>query len=465
MTARTASRACALLLALGVLADGCRSQPVSLRRDEGRLGSVRVLSEPRPTTLVVVFSDRDGWTTALDAAARRLAGEGAVVVGVDLPSYLAGLRRSDDGCHYVVAELEDLSHRLEREHGFTTYRSPVLAGIGVGATLARAALAQAPAATIAGGAGVAMAPALATRVPLCAGATATPDPEGGFRYARDAALPAVWHAADAPPADAARALAELVTPMLAPAPAADAITAALPGLPLAVLPVPEPGALAAIIYSGDGGWRDLDKTIGETLAARGVPVVGVDSLRYFWHAQSPERIAADLGAIMAACRAAWGDVRFALVGYSFGAGVLPFAVNRLFADDRARVVEVSLLGLEARAPFEIEVTGWFGRAPSADAPLVLPEIERLGLDRVQCFYGVEETESLCRDPALAGAEIVSTAGGHHFDGDYAALAERVLAGARRRMAQRPTMPPTPPEMSAATSVSTKGSASPPGDAR
>ena len=31
-----------------------------------------------------------------------------------------------------------------------------------------------------------------------------------------------------------------------------------------------------------------------------------------------------------------------------------------------------------------------------------------------------------------GAEIIETAGGHHFDGDYDALALRILDGFRRR---------------------------------
>ena len=83
---------------------------------------------------------------------RALADENTAVVGVDLPSYLHGLASSDDGCHYVIAEIEDLSHQLERELGFAGYRSPVLAGVGAGGPLAYAALAQSPAATI-GGAG------------------------------------------------------------------------------------------------------------------------------------------------------------------------------------------------------------------------------------------------------------------------------------------------------------------------
>jgi type IV secretory pathway VirJ component len=191
----------------------------------------------------------------------------------------------------------------------------------------------------------------------------------------------------------------------------------------------------AVIYSGDGGWRDLDKDIGEELARRGVPVVGVDSLRYFWEERTPEQMAADLAAILEHYREAFGTKRAILIGYSFGAGVLPFAVNRLPQADRKSIALVALLGLEAKASFEIRVTGWLGASPAGEgARDVLAELLRIDPARVQCFYGEEEDDSLCPNPALAKAEIIRTPGGHHFDGDYAALARKILEGAERRSA-------------------------------
>jgi type IV secretory pathway VirJ component len=193
----------------------------------------------------------------------------------------------------------------------------------------------------------------------------------------------------------------------------------------------------AVIFSGDGGWRDLDKTVGETLAREGVPVVGVDSLRYFWRRRTPEQVAADLAEIIRHYGALWSTRQVAVIGYSFGAGIVPFAVNRLPEDERARVMQLSLLGLGSRAPFQFRLAGWLpqvgvGVAPYGDAPLVLPELQRIDLAQVQCFYGEQEEDTLCRAPELAAAERIGTAGGHHFDGDYPALARRILDGLRRR---------------------------------
>src|SRR4029453_8730423 len=142
------------------------------------------------------------------------------------------------------------------------------------------------------------------------------------------------------------------------------------------------------------GWRDIDKTIGEILAKRGVPVVGVDCLRYFWQRTEPEQVGADLARILDTARAAWNTPDALLIGYSFGADVLPFAVNRMPAKARARVVLLSLLGLSSRALFEIEVSGWLGQSDEDD-PLVLPELQRFGLSRIQCVYGEDEEDAQC----------------------------------------------------------------------
>jgi type IV secretory pathway VirJ component len=80
--------------------------------------------------------------------------------------------------------------------------------------------------------------------------------------------------------------------------------------------------LLAIVISGDGGWRDLDRTIAEKLRSQGVSVVGWDSLRYFWSRKTPAQVARDLGAVIDTYTARWGASKVALVGYSFGAGVL-----------------------------------------------------------------------------------------------------------------------------------------------
>ncbi len=129
----------------------------------------------------------------------------------------------------------------------------------------------------------------------------------------------------------------------------------------------------------------------------------------------------------------WGASKVALVGYSFGADVLPFAYDRLSPEAKARVVQLSLLGLATAADFEISVAGWLGAVPGDDALPTAPALAPIDPSMVQCFYGTDENESLCPLlPLKDKVEIIRTSGGHHFDNDYDALARRILDGFRQR---------------------------------
>jgi type IV secretory pathway VirJ component len=130
--------------------------------------------------------------------------------------------------------------------------------------------------------------------------------------------------------------------------------------------------------------------------------------------------------------AKWHAGKVVLIGYSFGADVLSFAYNRLPETLRAHVSQMSLLGLAKAADFEISVGGWLGTAPGADALPAMPEIDQVPPQLIQCFYGGEEDDTACPDLAAKGVETIRTTGGHHFDGNYPALARRILDGVKQR---------------------------------
>jgi len=181
-----------------------------------------------------------------------------------------------------------------------------------------------------------------------------------------------------------------------------------------------------VLVSGDGGWAGLDKEVAAGLAARGIPVVGLDSLRYFWKARTPDGFAADLDRLLRFYADRWHKSRALLVGYSQGADVLPFAVNRLSVEARGLVARAVLLAPAEKAAFEFHLTNWIGRNSGDIA--VRPEIDRLDLDRVVCVYGEDEAdESPCRTlPGPARARALP--GGHHFNGAYGDLVREITAG-------------------------------------
>jgi type IV secretory pathway VirJ component len=315
-----------------------------------------------------------------------------------------------------------------------------LAGFGAGGTLAYATLAQAPATTIAGAAAVNPEPALWTPVPLCEGAKVTDAGDGSFSYDPQAKLPGTWRSN----LGSSRTRAERLVALVAD-PSSDgrphAATEVSKTLPLVEYPVAGAPRVLAVIYSGDGGWRDIDKQIGEALAARGIPVVGLGSLRSFWNEKSPEDVARELAEIITQYNEAWHTDEVLLVGYSFGASILPFAINRLPDDVRATVKQVSLLGLGSMAAFKFSITEWIG-VDSRDHKPVLPELVQLNPSLVQCFYGSDEQDTLCKDDAASPFEVIQMSGGHHFGGDYGTIVDRVVTGLVRRQAHVAAPEPT-----------------------
>ncbi len=152
----------------------------------------------------------------------------------------------------------------------------------------------------------------------------------------------------------------------------------------------------AVHITGDGGWGVTDKGLGTELAASGIPVVGVNALQYFWKARTPDGTAADLARVIRHYLAAWHKQEVVLIGYSFGADVLPILVNRLPADLAPRVRLVVLLGPSAEANFQFHITDWLGNRRRKDALPVIPEIQKIHGPKILCFYGETDKEAVCR---------------------------------------------------------------------
>lgn len=203
------------------------------------------------------------------------------------------------------------------------------------------------------------------------------------------------------------------------------------------------GDVLTILYSGDGGWADLDKQLGGAFAARGIPVLGISTFKYFWRSRSPDQAAEQLDALMTKQLDRWHKQRVWLVGFSFGADVLPTIIDKLSPANRARITQLVLLSPSRDTSFEIQFEGYmiaqgrikafvktvlekFNKVPHYDA---LPPLQALN-DRppTVCYYGVQETDdSLCTMPGLpTWVSVHAKQGDHHFAGGYQPLAAQML---------------------------------------
>jgi type IV secretory pathway VirJ component len=421
--------AAALAVALNLVLAASTAHPYATVPG-GRYGDVTVTRPTGPLRgFVVLFSQTSGWSVADQMAANLLAKAGALTVGVDTARYAANLAKQKENCRNLVGDAENIGHQLERQSQSSHYFAPILAGSGEGATLAVKTLAQAPMNTLAGAVSVDAKPTLDPRFMPC-----PPDPTithakglPGFVETFDGASAGASNTMSSATAGPMRIVA-LTEPHLSAAPTASDTDVS--DLPLVELPAADvstkPGGQLAIVISGDGGWRDLDKTIAETLQKDGVSVIGWDSLRYFWSEKSPAQTSRDLARVMQTYTTRWHTSRVALIGYSFGADVMPFAYNRLPDALRAQVSLISLLGFAPDADFQIRVGGWLGMPASDKALPVRGEFARLPPGLVQCFYGETEKDTLCPALTHSGADVIRIGGNHHFGGDYSAIEKHIL---------------------------------------
>ncbi|TDV15096.1 AcvB/VirJ family lysyl-phosphatidylglycerol hydrolase [Paraburkholderia caballeronis] len=409
----------------------------------GRYGNVSVTKPAGPMLgFAVLFSAGDHWTPADQANADALAQRGAMVVGVDTARYAANLAAvKTETCHKLYSDAEAISHQLERQQESSRYFAPIAIGSGQGGLVAARLLAQAPANTVAGAVSLDPATTLDPRFAPCPA-----DPtlsrgaglpgffeQGVTRVGAQAATSASAPRGFAPNLPIADKLVALTAPHLRELTETDGDVS---DLPLVELPAAHPTDMLAVVISGDGGWRDLDKTIAEALQKDGISVVGWDALRYFWSEKTPAQTSHDLARVLQAYSARWHAKHIALVGYSFGADVMPFVYNRLPEALRAKVSYMSLLGFAPDADFQVRVTGWLGMPASENALPVKPELAKVPPSIVQCVYGENETDTLCPSLANSGIDVVRTTGSHHFDGDYSALAARIIAGWKKEIAAR-----------------------------
>ena len=426
----------------------------------------------QPANVVLFVSGDGGWNLGVVDMARELATLDALVVGIDINHFVKEIESAGEKCLYPAADFEALSKFVQRKLNYPVYRTPVLVGYSSGATLIYAGLVQAPPNTFLGGISMGFCPDLMLTRPMCKGSGLewTEGPKGkGFNFLPASSLEVPWialqgtidqvcdpkstesfvkkvsngeivdlpkvgHGFSAPKnwmPQFRKAFTDLTAGVqrsnVAAKTSSNGKSEPLSDLPL--IEVPATGKqtnLMGVIITGDGGWGVTDRGIAQKLAANGIPVVGLNSLHYFWKQKTAEQAAADLNRILQHYGAIWNQTEVVVVGYSFGADVLPFMLNRIPGETLQKIRVITFLGLSSTADFQFHLTDWFSNRERSTSQKVRPEVERLRGKKILCFYGTDDEDALCKnlDPGLA--KVIPIQGGHRFGKDYQPIVDAIL---------------------------------------
>jgi len=455
-----------ILLSVAVLCSGVfASAPDTM--SYGAFKTVYVYKgNPNPKHVALFVSGDGGWNLGVIDMANELAKNDSWIIGIDIRSYFKNMVNAHGSCAYAAADFEGLSHFAQKKLGLKQYIVPSLIGYSSGATLVYGVLAQSPQGTFTGAISLGFCPDLDVAKPLCKGDGLVSEARGGklvgtnllpatnlkspwiaLQGMRDETclpqptidfvnkvpmgevitLPKVGHGFSVPAnwmPEFIKAF-EKVSPLAPVAPRGPGASLKLPSLPLEEVPAQGvPSKTFAILLTGDGGWAGIDRDLAQSFAAKGISVIGWNSLKYLWERKEEAVAGQDLANVISYYLTEWKKDNVILLGYSLGADILPAMAARLPKDILAKVQSIGLMGIETTYDLEFNITDWV--PGKEDGKLVLPELQKLKGKKIMCLYGKEEKGSLCPQLDKSLASVIAFEGGHHFGGDYNALADALL---------------------------------------
>jgi type IV secretory pathway VirJ component len=418
-----------------------------------------------PGNVVIMISGDAGWKYGVVDFARTFSEMNALVIGVDIQRYFKDLRQRTDECYAIAADFVQLSTTIEKKYNFADYKPPMIMGYSSGATLVYGILAQARPGTFVGGISLGFCPDIDLPKMLCEtnGLTEKVDVTGKSYFLRpDAKLGNPWivlqgkldkvcNYSEVADFVTKTTDAELITlpnvghgfskwsdfmPQWKEAfnrligkfnesQASKGNFGQLKNIPLIITnsKSESSGAPIALIISGDGGWYSFEQSMADILASRGIPTIGLDSKKYFWTRKTPGETADDMAQVLNYYSKQWGRDQFILIGYSLGAEMVPFIVNRLPEEMKPKVVSTVLLSPDLNTDFEIHISDMFGIGNSHNNYKVVDEIIKMQSASSLVIYGEGEKTKVPELLSGTSVKITRIPGDHHYKFNYSLIIE------------------------------------------
>jgi len=442
----------------------------------GGFGKVSIyLPENVPGSIVLLVSGTEGWNKEMSGIAHSIQSQGMLVAGINLKDYLKQQNSSVARCMYPAGDFESLSMDIQKKYKFKQYIPPLLAGCSSGTAFIYGVLAQSPPETFKGAICFGFNPEISISKPFCEGnglkSVLTSDKKS-YYLLPCAALKdpfiVLRGTMDKVQTNAAlqQYMASLTTGELILLPGVgidftdskgwlsqfnlacnkimkESVSSAQPtviksessnaktftlksDLPLTIIP-PEANNKMPLLFfvSGDGGWKKFEQRVGEIVSEKGMPVVGLDALKYFWNEKKPKETADEISVVISYYLKQWNRSSFILVGYSFGAGVVPFIANNFPDQLKGEMKGVYCFSPDKTSDFEIHISDMLSMNKK-EKYNVLNELKMITPYNPVCIFGSMENAGLKNQFILKGIRMESLPGEHHYNNNYKAIAGIIL---------------------------------------
>lgn len=196
-------------------------------------------------------------------------------------------------------------------------------------------------------------------------------------------------------------------------------------LPVQEWPVTSHDKPFIFYISGDGGLNKFSTDLCIALNKAGYEVVALNARAYFWDKKTPEKTAMDVNNYLSKKLAGRKNQQVVLIGYSFGADVLPFIINRLSKSIHDNLKVSFMMASSGSTDFEIHWSDILGENKKRSMDVV-SEINKLIEANLVIVTASDEHTLNLNEIALKKYTHEILPGGHHFDGDTEEVASVLL---------------------------------------
>ena len=155
-----------------------------------------------------------------------------------------------------------------------------------------------------------------------------------------------------------------------------------------------------VLYiSGDGGFNDFSTELCTAINKAGYNITAINAKSYFWDKKTPEQTATDITAYLSKQFQNRKNQQLVLAGYSFGADVMPFTVNKLPDSIKKKLISVVMLAPSASTDFEIHWADMLGNNKKRSMDIVA-EINRMAVKKTVTIFGSDENNFPVKDIKL-----------------------------------------------------------------
>ncbi|RTL58423.1 MAG: hypothetical protein EKK37_08790 [Sphingobacteriales bacterium] len=179
-----------------------------------------------------------------------------------------------------------------------------------------------------------------------------------------------------------------------------------------------------LYISGDGGWNKFSTQLIQEFSNAGYPVIALNAKAYFWERKTPQQTGADIQALLKKNVNEWKRSKVLLLGYSFGADVMPFVYNNIGEEWRKKITYQVLLSPSPKTDFEVHVSEMLGYRRK-NGRSVVDEINKTTTCQFLFLFGEDDDNFPMSELKIRNYKNITLPGGHHFDNNVNELVNKI----------------------------------------